>query len=215
MANPKDNLAKYERLEKAFEELGIDGRIHLMLMFYTESKYKHINSTEQEEIIEYVLHSHKYPRLNEDKHGRRYDFVEETFDIMLEEQLIIASEDFMKPSYIPTAKGYRINERGGWLAYVKKGKEDEEKAEADRILAREVNKSVKWTNKNQVRILWFTLAVSLFTLYIQWNTNKQLGKENSPQEMGKELIVPAASTTSTKELPMRDSSLSPRLPVQK
>lgn len=115
---------------KQFTEMGIDGRIDLLLMFYADNKYKSKITEEQRKVLNYVF-SNFYPRLMKGGvDGREVDLKDETLGIMIEEGLV---HSFMSMGYIdyePTAKGYRINEKGGWLKHFK---EESESIKLDKI----------------------------------------------------------------------------------
>ena len=107
-----------EILEKKFDKLLIDGRINLLLRFYIEeNKYKSEITQEQKEILEYVF-SDYYPRLNADKKELNPDLLRETLNVMIEENLVYSQDAVVEIEYLPTAKGKRINEKGGWLKYL-------------------------------------------------------------------------------------------------
>lgn len=113
-----DSIHEIEHLEQKFNDLLIDGRINLLLRYYLETKYKSEATEEQKKILEYIIDSGLYPRLTEDQKRRKEDLFQETLGIMIEEELIYEYNAHFEIQYLPTAKGKRINEKGGWIKYL-------------------------------------------------------------------------------------------------
>jgi hypothetical protein len=166
---PRDKSDKYV---KSFTDMGIDGRIDLLLMFYADNKYKHKITTEQHEILQYVFSGY-YPRLTPEsnKKHREPRLTQETLEIMEAEGLIQVVSEMPAIEYAPTSKGYRINEKGGWLKHLEREKIIADNKEADRVLAASVSESVKWTNKVQIVSAITTVAIIGLTLSAQYQNN--------------------------------------------
>jgi hypothetical protein len=168
--NPYSDLKLCETLVNKFIDLGIDGRIDLLLMFYADNKYRNKITEEQKEILDYIF-SDYYPRLIEepgqenieDIEQRRYcredDFKSETLQIMVEEKLVIDFIEMGFRNYSPTALGHRINERGGWLKHI-------EREEANRALTASLSNSVIKTNWFQRINVVVTIIIIVYGLYI-------------------------------------------------
>jgi len=129
------DLVLLDRISKKFADLGIDGRIDLLLMHYADKKYKSSITDEQKEILEYIFSGY-YPRLVEDEgqshiedilerqHHEEHNYKSETLSIMVEEKLVTTYEKLGCVAYTPTALGHRINEHGGWRKHVKRLERD-------------------------------------------------------------------------------------------
>lgn len=76
-------------------------------------------------------------------------------------------------------EGYKVLELGGWFNYLDHLKNLERQENADRVLARQVNESVKTTNKNQIVILYLTIVVSVVSLILSVLTYCK----NDPQDV--------------------------------
>jgi hypothetical protein len=171
-----NDLKGRDKISKQFAGLGIDGRIDLLLMYYADKKYRSKISSKQNEILEYVF-SNYYPRLIEDegqshikdkdlkKHHREHDFLNETLDIMVEENLVSTCEVLGATKYSPTALGHRINERGGWKKHVKREKN---------------NKAIVSTaSKTAIISSILTVIIIAFTAWTTWEDKEIHEKEVS------------------------------------
>lgn len=78
-----------------------------------------------------------------------------------------------------TKEGFKVIQLGSWKDYLEYLKNIEDQKEADRQLAREVNQSVKTTNKNQIVILYLTIVVSVVSLILSVLTYCK----NDPQDV--------------------------------
>lgn len=168
-----------DKIVKQFSDLGIDGRIDIVLMFHADSKYKSKITVEQTSILAYIFSTY-YPRLEKGgKDGREPDLGEETLNIMLEEELITSQmEGSPFFEYVPTAKGYRINEQGGYLKFKVKENKKEQDAIADRALTRAVGKASKLTNRVQLVSIALTIIIIGYGAWLQ-TKNFDLTKENN------------------------------------
>ena len=169
---------KSDTLVKAFSDLGIDGRIDLLLMHYAnEYKYKPKTTDEQKEILSYIF-SNFYPRLEKGgEDGREVDLGRDTLSIMEAENLIYSFKDLGCINYKPTAKGSRINERGGWLKHIEKENKKEQQRESDKQLTREVGKSSKRTNRVQIIAAIMTIGIIGFGAYVSYQ-NLNISRAN-------------------------------------
>jgi len=178
------------RLGNNFHELGIDGRIDLLLMYYAENSYNPKLTVEQREVINYIF-SPIYPRVSLNAMGREPNLRYETLSIMLEENLIRSTgKDETSREFVPTSKGYRINEQGGWLKYRESEGLKEQEINNDRILTREVGNSSKRTNNVQIISAVGTLLIIGYGVYLQ-RENNQLTKYNqdSDKEKSQQLLL--------------------------
>ncbi len=162
-----------EQMEQQFVDLKIDGRIDLILMYYCEHKYKTNYTLWENRIIEYVF-STKGALLNE------------TLYIMVQEGLVSVIGDF-EPKYRPTAKGYRINELGGWKKHIENEKRKEflseqqmtATIEATTLSGKAINK-LESSNKIQMWMLWVTIIIATSNLGITIFKTKEYIPNNSP-----------------------------------
>jgi len=150
-------IARYKQLETYFNNLGIDGRVDLLLRWMMPKwKQAKISEFEQE-----VLDHHDgdiYPTLENVRFTGETPF-EETFDIMKEDGLLFING---ANEIEPTSKGHRLFESGGWLANIQQTKEDRER-ERNNI------KAAILTNRSIIITSVFTTAIIAFNAY----TDKQ------------------------------------------
>jgi hypothetical protein len=173
------DIALRDRISKKFADLGIDGRIDLLLMHYADNKYKSSTTEEQQQILEYIFSGY-YPRLIEDdgqshiediiarQYHEEHDYKIETLSIMVEEKLVTSFIKMGCVAYFPTALGHRINERGGWIKHVKR-------EERDKSLVVKASKTSIAAAVSTFLILIFTSIVT----YVDTNVHK---KELNMQE---------------------------------
>jgi hypothetical protein len=176
------------KLVNKFYEMGVDGRIDLILMFHVDNKYKSKITNEQNELLKYVL-SKFYPRFILSESGKSElepDLTLETFDIMQQEELIKLEVNYNpRWGYVPTAKGHRINEKGGWLKHIAN-------EETDRQAQRDLTRSVKMTNNIQIAsaiTTFFIISGGLTVAILDYSVNKQLLLPKQEQPKQEETII--------------------------
>lgn len=173
-----------EKLEQKFYELTHDERINLFL-FDLDFKHNRTLLPKDKELINHIF-SDKFPCTKICK-IRISDLRELTFNLMLQEDLVkIINDQYRCPLYIPTIKGYRINENGGWLKYLNDLK-------TDRILNSNQVKSVIKSNKNQIYLALITVLIVTSSGIIDYqsfkiNKSTYLNNENT-NNLNNELML--------------------------
>jgi hypothetical protein len=184
MTEKKLSYQEMEKLEQKFYELTHDERINLFL-FDLDFKHNRTLLSKDKELINYIF-SKQFPCTKICK-IRISDLRELTFNLMLQEDLVKTRNDqFRYPAYIPSIKGYRINENGGWLKHLND-------LETDRKLNTEQVKSVIKSNTKQIYLALMTISIvtlSGLVDYLNYDINKSiyLNNENT-NNLNNELML--------------------------